>query len=325
MNVLTVLLAMFATTPVVLPQDDPKRFEMMIDGALASLANDPAAPGGVIAISRDGAIVAERGFGMANLDHDIRNTPDTVFDIGSTSKQFTAAAIVLLGLEEKLSLDDSLRDHLPELPEAYADITLRHLMHHTSGIRDYLPLLALDGKPDSDHTTASDALAALARQDGLCFEPGTFHEYSNSGYFLMAQVVERVTGESFAKFAAERFFQPLGMKDSHVHDDCTVVVKRRATSYEPLPDGQFAQHTSSYEQTGDGAVMTTVRDLLAWADNFRTGKVGGDEFRTAMGSRGALDGGTSLAYGMGLMHDTVPAGSAAIPVISHGGAWAASR
>lgn len=285
----------------------------------------PGAPGGVVAIAKDGAIVLEVPFGLANLDFSIENAADTVFDIGSTSKQFTAAAVVLLAIEGRLTLDDPLVDHITDLPEIYRGITLRHLLHHTSGIRDYLPLLALNGHPDSDWTTAADALAALREQRGLCFTPGTFHEYSNSGYFLLAQVVERVSGMSFAAFAHERFFAPLGMSDSHVHDDRNRVVARRATSYQPLDNERFGQHTSGYEQTGDGAIMTNVRDLLKWADNFRTGKVGGPEFLTAMGARGALDDGSSLAYGMGLMHATWHSPSGAVAVVSHGGAWVGYR
>lgn len=293
--------------------------------AIARYTTDPSAPGGVVAIAQDGVIVFEQGFGLANLDFEIPNAPDTVLDIGSTSKQFTAAAIVMLALEEKLALDDSLTDHVAELPSIYENVTIRHLLHHTSGARDYLPLLALDGHPDSDWTTGADALEALRRQRGLCFEPGTFHEYSNSGYFLLAQIVERVSGRSFAEFAAERFFQPLGMLDTHVHDDRNRVVRRRATSYQPLGAGRFAQHTSGYEQTGDGAVMTTVRDLLAWAENFASGKVGGPEFLAAMNARGALDDGTPLGYGMGLFHGELQGAKGSVPIVSHGGAWVGYR
>lgn len=317
----------FSTTVPSLPPSENSELDLaaIATSAIARYTSDESAPGGVVAITQDGVIAFEKGFGLANLDFQIPNAPDTVLDIGSTSKQFTAAAILLLALEEKITLDDALTDHVLELPPIYAKVTIRHLLHHTSGARDYLPLLALDGHPDSDWTTGADALEALRRQRGLCFEPGTFHEYSNSGYFLLAQIVERVSGQSFAEFAAERFFQPLGMLDTHVHDDRNRVVRRRATSYQPIGDGKFAQHTSGYEQTGDGAVMTTVRDLLAWAENFASGTVGGPEFLAAMNARGALDDGTPLGYGMGLFHGELQGPSGSVPIVSHGGAWVGYR
>jgi len=163
-------------------------------------------PGASLAIIQDGEIIYERGYGMANLEHDIPNTPETVFRIGSTSKQFTAACIAILFLQGKLSLDDDIRKYLPELPAYDKPITVRHLIHHTSGIRDYLGLAYLSGKSNDDFYTPEETVAMIARQKGLNFTPGDEHLYSNSGYFLLGIIVSRVSGKSLDAFRTGAYF-----------------------------------------------------------------------------------------------------------------------
>ncbi|MGH9381900.1 MAG: serine hydrolase domain-containing protein, partial [Thermoanaerobaculia bacterium] len=226
-------------------------------------------PGCALGVVRDGELVYARGYGMANLEHGVPITPGTVFDIGSTSKQFAATATVLLAEEGRLSLDDEVRKWIPELRDYGAPLTIRHLLHHTSGLRDYLTLMSLVGTSFDGLTTDDDALDIIARQRELNFPPGSEHLYSNSGYFLLSQIIERASGQSLREYAGTRIFEPLGMDDTHFHDDHTHVVPRRATAYAPLSeDGAFRIDMSLFEQTGDGAVYTTIDDLVRWDGNF---------------------------------------------------------
>src|SRR5262245_41122559 len=181
--------------------------------------------------------------------------------------------------------------------------------------------MMIAGFHSEDLTTDTQALEILARQRELNFPPGSKHEYSNSGYFLLSLVVERVAGKSLADFARERLFEPLEMRDTHVHDDHGRIVPRRATGYSPAPGGGFQIEMSNWEQTGDGAVMTTVLDLARWDRNFETGAVGGPAFLARMGERGKLADGTALSYGFGLTFDAWPG----LPTVAHGGAWAGYR
>jgi CubicO group peptidase (beta-lactamase class C family) len=282
--------------------------------------SDPAAPGAAVAVYRGGRAVYARGFGAASLEHEVAIGPRTRFDLASTSKQFTAACVALLVLDGKLSLDDPLRRHVPSLP-AWADATtIRHCLFHTSGIRDYLALLAFSGKDYRDVAGDADALRALERQRALSFPVGSKHDYSNSGYFLLSQVVRAASGKSLAAFARERIFAPLGMTETDFVDDQTRVVPRRATAYEKK-GGRWAISMSDWEQTGDGGVVTNVEDLAKWVENFATGKVGGPPFLALMATRGALDDGTALDYGFGLSHHR--AGD--VVGISHAGGWAGYR
>jgi CubicO group peptidase (beta-lactamase class C family) len=279
-------------------------------------------PGCALAVVRDGRVAYERGYGMANLEHRVPITAHTVFDIGSTSKQFTAAAIHLLDAEGRLSLDDDVRRWVPELP-AYdtGKITLRHLLHHTSGIRDYLELMSLTGVRFEDVSTDEDALALLSRQKAANFAPGAEHLYSNSGFFLLSIVVKRASGRSLRELAAERIFGPLGMRETHFHDDHTMVVPNRATGYRHAPDGGYKIDVSNFEQTGDGSVYTTVEDLARWDRNFYEPVVGGPRLLEALLRAGVLRDGQPLTYASGLSVDTYRG----LKAVSHGGSWAGYR
>ncbi len=177
-------------------------------------------PGCALGVYREGQVIYKRGYGMANLDHDVPITPSTVFNIASVSKQFTAAAITLLAQQGKLSLDDEVRKYIPELPDFGTPITLRHLIHHTSGLRDPAPLLDLAGwRIGLDHITEADVLGLLSRQRELNVRPGERYEYSNTNYILLAQIVTRVSGQSFREFTHAHIFEPLGMKNTFFRDD----------------------------------------------------------------------------------------------------------
>jgi CubicO group peptidase (beta-lactamase class C family) len=279
-------------------------------------------PGCALGIYRNDRMVYARGYGSANLELGVPITPATVFDIGSTSKQFTAMSILLLARDGKLSLDDDVRRYVPELPAYRTPVTIRHLLHHTSGVRDYLTLMELAGERFENVSTDADALDLLARQRALDFPPGSEWEYSNSGFFLLSIVVKRVSGQSLRQFAQANIFDPLGMTHSHFHDDHQMIIPNRATGYDP-PDstGSFRIDMSNFEQTGDGAVNTTVQDLLLWDRNFYSGGVGGAQVLAEMVKPGTLNDGTVLDYASGLFVDHYRG----LPTVAHGGAWAGYR
>ncbi|HEV8239238.1 MAG TPA: serine hydrolase [Thermoanaerobaculia bacterium] len=278
-------------------------------------------PGCAVGVARDGTLVFGRGYGMADLEHGVPIDPRTVFDVGSVSKQFTAASIALLALDGKLDLDDDVRRFVPEVPDYGAKITIRHLLHHGGGLRDYTTLMALAGDDVADLTTTGEALAMLGRQRGVDFAPGERFEYSNTGYFLLGLVVERAAGMPLSRFAEERLFAPLGMTSTHVHDDHLRVVPHRAQGYEER-DGRFGIDMSDWEQVGDGSVFTTVEDLARWMGNLETGKVGGPRFAELMASPGLPTAqGDGSTYGFGLFGITW----SGRPAQRHGGAWAGYR
>jgi CubicO group peptidase (beta-lactamase class C family) len=289
--------------------------------ALFAAFTEPGSPGCALGISRAGSVAYARGYGLANLEHAVPITPRTVFDLGSTSKQMTAAVVWQLAAEGKLALDDDVRKLIPELPDLGAPVTLRHLVHHTSGIRDYIVLLELAGINVADRSTPQEALAMLARQRALDFPPGSAHAYSNSGYFLLALAAERAAGKPLRELAAERLFAPLGMADTQVLDDTSRVLPRRADSYARTAEGALARVTSRWEQTGDGAVQSTVEDLLRWADHLARPRAGQGDWVRELERPGTLADGTTLEYAGGLLVGEWRGAR----VISHGGSWMGFR
>ncbi|MDQ3174353.1 MAG: beta-lactamase family protein [Acidobacteriota bacterium] len=210
-----------------------------VDALFAQWAK-PDLPGCALGVIKDGRMIYKRGYGMANLDYDIPISSSSVFYIASTSKQFTAASIALLAKQGKIWLDDPIRRYMPELSELYNPVTIRHLIHHTSGIRDYLTLMSIAAIRTENIYTDEDVIELLSRQKALNFKPGDQHFYSNSGYLLLSMIVKRVTGKSLRQFADENIFKPLGMKNTHFHDDRTMIVKNRAISYALKKDGSFS-------------------------------------------------------------------------------------
>jgi CubicO group peptidase (beta-lactamase class C family) len=294
--------------------------ESRVDALFAEWAR-PDSPGCALGVYRDGEIHYTRGYGMADLERGVRIAPHTVFDIGSTSKQFAAASIVLLAQEGKLSLDDDVRRYVPELPAYSRPITLRQLLHHTSGLRDYIGLLTLAGSRIDDVTTAEDALDVLARQRELNFEPGAEHLYSNSGYFLLSVIVERVEGRSLRDFARERIFAPLGMTRTHYLGSYDDVVPDRALAYSPRREGGLRTDVSRWLQLGDGAVFTTVEELLLWDRNFYDPRVGGPGLLAELQTPGNLASGEPLSYALGLGVSSYRGQR----TVSHGGSWGGYR
>src|SRR5262247_3685957 len=278
-------------------------------------------PGCALGVIKDGKLLYARGYGMANLEHNIPNGPKLVYDTGSISKQFAAASIQLLVQQGKVSLDDDVRKHVPELPAYQKPITIRHLLHHTSGLRDYSGLFLLAGVNFDDTATEKDALDIILRQKALNFTPGDEWLYSNSGYFLLSIIIKRASGKSFAEFAKENIFDPLGMKHTLILDNHKKIVPMRATGYSPNPRGGFQIEMSNFEQTGDGAVQTSIEDLLLWDQNFYEPKVGGKAFLEQMQAVGSLNNGDKLDYASGLMIGEYKG----LRRVSHGGGWAGYR
>jgi CubicO group peptidase (beta-lactamase class C family) len=256
-------------------------------------------PGCALGVVQNGALVLSRGYGMANVERGEPITASTVFDLASTSKQMTAAAIFLLAGEGTLTLDDLLSRWVPELSATRGrPIRIRDLVHHVSGLPDYLDLLQEAGSEIEDVTTGADALAAIVAA-GPSGEPGVEFEYNNSNYFLMAEIVARATRRPFEQVMAERLFRPLGMASTVVSDGRTRP-PRMATGYAHDDEGRWVVARSGWQQVGDGAVMSTVEDLARWDEQFYTPRVGGPALVAAMLEPGALDDGTELTYAGGL-------------------------
>jgi CubicO group peptidase (beta-lactamase class C family) len=295
--------------------------ESRVDAVFADLDSTHSA-GCATAVIRDGKTVFANGYGMANLDHNVPITPETVFDIGSTSKQFTAAAIALLALDGRLGLDDDVRKYIPELPAYDKTITVRHLLHHTSGVRDYAALLTLSGVDDHDVFSYQDLVVLTARQKNLNFIPGHEHLYSNTGYILLAIIVQRVSGQAFGEFVEQRIFEPLGMTHSLVYEDRNRVIANRATGYSLGSDGSHRiDHYWNFALGGDGQVYTTVGDLALWDSNFYDPIVGGAKFLEMLHTRGELNNGEDIDYALGLFHGEYRG----LKTVDHGGAWGGFR
>lgn len=288
------------------------------------------APGCAVGIEgpEAGSLVL-RAWGMAELEHGIPNTPATVFEAGSVSKQFAAAAAVLLEMEGVLSLDQDVRDWIPELPDYGTPITLWHMIHHTAGLRDWGSLAALAGWSRGERTHTHDhVLDILVRQEALNYEPGEAYSYSNSGYNLLAMVIERATGMSFADFSMERIFAPLGLQNTQWREDYRRIVPGRSAAYQ-WRGGAWSIDRPIEHVHGNGGLLTTVGDLLRW-NRFLHGSAKGEtqlvswgtpDFFQRMTTRGILTDGTEITYAGGLFIDTFRGR----PAITHTGATSGYR
>jgi CubicO group peptidase (beta-lactamase class C family) len=281
----------------------------------------PESPGCALAVIRDGRIVYERGYGMSNLEHGIPISPSSIFHVASISKEFTAMAIVLLAQQGKLSLDDDVRKYVPEIPDFGERITIRHLIHHTSGLRDQWSLLEMAGWREDDVITEGDILDLVSRQKALNFKPGEEHVYSNTGYTLLAIIVKRVSGQSLREFADANIFQPLGMTRTHFHDDHSMIVKDRTSAYQPRPGGGLKISIPVFDTYGATSLFTTVEDMAKWDQNFVDKKVGGEAGIEQMLSVGVLNNGKKLTYAFGLSLGEYKG----LKTVGHGGSDAGYR
>jgi CubicO group peptidase (beta-lactamase class C family) len=276
------------------------------------------APGCAAAVSLNGDVVFEKAFGLADLEHNVPNTTQTIFESGSVAKQFTAAALVLLQQEGKLSIDDPVRKYIPELPDYGVPLTIRHLLNHTSGLRDWGTVLSLTGVGRGDRVINQDlALDVITHQRALDFTPGSEYSYSNSGYNLAAIIVERVSKQKFPAFVEERLFKPLGMKNSSWRDDYQRIVPNRAQAYARQGNGPWRLNMPFMNVYGNGGMLTTVGDWMKWNAMLDSQSLGAP-LVAALETRGVLNDGRKIAYALGLTVDTYKG----LKDVSHGGATA---
>ena len=291
--------------------------------ALADVVSEvvkPGEPGCTVGVLQDGALTQALAFGMADLARGKPLDSRAVFNLASVSKQFTAFAVLLLEQQGKLALDDPLVKHVPELAASAQGVTLRHLLHHTGGLRDYIELLTMNGREDDEGATIHEAVQALARQTKPNEKPGVEFDYSNTGYFLLGVVIARVSGESLAEFSRKQIFEPLGMKSTSIVDRYPDGIAALARGYEER-DGAFVIDETGWEQVGDGAVHSDVHDLAIWDENFYTGKLGGRDLVERMVEIGRLNDGTSTGYAAGLAVEK----SRGLTWVRHGGSWVGYR
>ena len=298
-----------------------------IDSVFA-MYNSRTSPGCAVGVVRDGQPIFEKGYGMSDFQHDVPITPASIFHVASISKEFAAMSIVLLSQDGKLSLDDDIRKYLPEVPDLGRRITIRHLIHHTSGLRDQWQLLGYSGWRADDPKSESDILWLVSRQRALNFEPGAEHLYSNTGYTLLGTIVQRVSGKTLRAFTTERIFTPLGMTNTHFHDDHTMIVPGRTSAYNPKPGRNAPTRVDDYtisipvfDNAGATSLFTTVQDMAKWDKNFLEPKVGDARTLEQMHERGKLNDGRDIPYAFALVHGTFRG----LKTIGHGGADAGYR
>ena len=257
-------------------------------------------PGAAVSVIKDGSIIYKNGYGIANMEYDIRITPSTIFHVASVSKQFTTFAIAILADQGKLLLDDDIHKYLPEVPDFGKKINICHLIYHTSGLRDQWELLTLAGWRDDDVITQEHIMKMVRNQKELNFDPGDEYSYCNTGYTLLAEIVERVSGQSFREFTRVNIFEPLGMQNTHFHDDHEMIVKNMAYSYSSDGNGGFKKSVLNFANVGATSLFTTVEDLAKWLDNFDKKIVGGASIINQMLQKGKLNNGKEIDYAFGL-------------------------
>ena len=283
--------------------------------------NTTNTPGAAVVVAKDGKVVFLRSYGCANLEHRIPITPDTVFDAASVAKQFTGLALAMLVGQGKLSLDDDIRRHLPDVPDFGRPITIGHLLHHTSGLRDWPETLTLGGKGMGDRIDLDTILEMVRCQRELDFPPGEAYSYSNTGYNLLAAATAKITGQSLRAWMQTNLFLPLGMNQTHLGDDPDEVVSGLAESYAPAGGKTYHRAVSQLAAPGSSSLMITARDMGNWLLNFETIKVGGHAAIAATLQPGKLNNGKRVDYGFGVglgEHRHAQ-------MVSHTGGWAGYR
>jgi CubicO group peptidase (beta-lactamase class C family) len=315
MKPLLVAAAIAVVVPPLQAQNGDRRTER-VDSIFAQY-DKPGSPGAAVVVVRDGGIVFEKGYGYASIEHDIRITPSTVFDLASVSKQFAGLAIAMLVDQGRVRLDDDVRKYIPELHNFGNTITIDHLLHHTSGIRDWPGTLGIAGWRMDDVISFDQILRFAYTQRTLNFVPGAEYTYSNTGYNLLAEVVARVTKKSFRAWTNENLFQPLGMKDTHFHDDHTMIVANRAFGYGRNAAG-FTATPNNLTALGSSSLYSTARDLAKWVANFDDAKVGGRKAMELTRTTAPLNSGAPNSYAFGIGHGQ----HLGQPIVSHSGGWA---
>lgn len=291
-------LLFFYTNAQTLPDSVAQKIDKLF-----SQWNNPLTPGCAIGVVRNDSLIYAKGYGMANLEYSIPITQETIFHMASVSKQFAAYSIVLLASQGKLKLEDDVRKHLSWFPDLKEKITIRHLLNHTSGIRDQWQLLAISGTRLDDVITQEHIVKVLSQQKALNFKPGDKYFYSNSGYTMLAEILKSVTGQTLRQFTDSAIFKPLGMRSTHFHDDYTEIEKNRAYSYYRKNLFTFSNSVLSYSNAGATSLFTNINDLAKWASNFFKPVAGTSADITQLVQNGKLNDGTELGYALGIMSD----------------------
>ncbi|MDW3194280.1 MAG: serine hydrolase domain-containing protein [Cytophagales bacterium] len=277
--------------------------------------NNNHTPGATIGIIKDGNLIYSKGYGMANLEHDIPNDEHTIFNIASNSKQFTAACLSILELRGEIEFTQNVKTFFPEFPSYFEKITIDHLLHHTSGLRDFTQIHYLSGLRPDDYYDDQDIQKWINSQQELNFQPGEKYLYSNSGYWLLGQIIEKVSGLSLAKFAEQEIFEPLNMSGTLFYDNNTLVVKNRASGYFANRSGAYRHIYSNLEHTGNGGVFSSLADLKKWDDEYYNREVLKDDFWELMGKPGMLNNRDTIPYSGGLILGT----HKGLSTMDHGG------
>jgi CubicO group peptidase (beta-lactamase class C family) len=268
--------------------------------ALFTKINRPDSPGAAVLVIKDGLVLHRKGYGSANLEHQVPITPESVFDIASMSKQFTGMAISMLVEQKVINLEDDIRKYIPELPDYGQTITVRHLVHHMSGVRDFFYTMFIAGWGLDDVFSSDQILTMASHQQTLNFEPGERYDYSNTGYFLLAEMVKRVTGKTLAVWTEQNLFVPMGMKNTYFRTEHTDLIPRKAYGYSDDGEGKFMANANGLSAPGPSSLFTTIDDLGKWVTNFDTHSVGGAAVIQRMQTRGVLDNGDTIDYGYGV-------------------------
>lgn len=271
--------------------------------SLFSKWNNDSSPGCTVGIVRNDSLIFSKGYGMANLEYGIPNSPGTIFHMASVSKQFTAYAIVLLARQGKLSLEDDIHKYLTWFPDLKEKITIRNLLNHTSGIRDQWQLLAIAGTRLDDVITQDHIVKVLSKQQALNFKPGAKYSYSNSGFTMLAEIVKSVTGQTLRQFTDSAIFKPLGMANTHFHDNYQEIEKNRSYSYDRTDSIHFANSILSYSNAGATSLFTNINDMSKWIMNFYDHKVGDQKDVDMLTQKGKLNDGKELTYALGIAVD----------------------
>lgn len=256
-------------------------------------------PGCVVGIIKNGTFIHKKAYGLANLDYDIPLTTSSAFEIASTSKQFTAACIFLLKKQDRIGLDDDIRKYLIDFPFYGDTIRVKHLIYHTSGLRDYTGLMYICGYDDEISFTPNDLYQLVINQKELDFKPGSQFAYSNTGYFLLSKIVESITGMTLNEYSQKNIFVPLGMASTHFHNNHRAIIKNRAYGYRG-GNGTYEVSMSNNDVVGDGGIYTTLDDLRLWDSNFYSKKLGGVDWYEDMITPGKLNDHSEVPYAGGL-------------------------
>jgi len=312
----SLLAALCFCAPASHAQKEDAALTKQVDQIFAAY-DKPDSPGCALGVVRNGNFIYQRGYGNGSLELGVPLTPESVFYMGSVSKQFTAASVVLAAEQGYLSLDDDIRKWVPEIPNYGKTVTLREMLHHTSGFRDVLGLLLLSGRNFEDIHPTPELLDLVSRQKALNYTPGDEFLYSNTNYFLMSVVIPRSTGKPLSQFAEENIFKPLGMTHTRFYDDHSVVVPGRVAAYAPRSSGGFRiDWSTNFDKVGDGGLLSSVDDLLLWDRNFYDNKLGQGTLLKEMQTPGVLNNGKHIAYALGLFLGKYRG----LPTVEHGGA-----